>query len=55
MPTSSFDRKFVVTDPETIKRFRHALANPIKVKIRRRDREKESKDALELLKAKLGQ
>lgn len=34
MPTSSFDKQFIVTDPEAIRRFKESLDNPQVVKVR---------------------
>lgn len=50
MATSSFSRKFVVTDPEAIKRLRHSLANPVKVSFTKRDLKKESEEGIASLK-----
>lgn len=49
MSASSFDRAFVISDPKSIKAFREALDNPIKVKVSKRDYEADSKRGVEML------
>lgn len=50
MPTSSFDRSFVVTDPDTIEKLNHDLENPRKAKTSKRDLKNDAIEGLAMLK-----
>ena len=53
MPTSSFDKTFIVSDPEAIEKIRQSLENPRIVYIQRRDFDLENENGIELLKKRL--
>jgi hypothetical protein len=50
MPTSSFDKKFKITDKKVAKRFLKDLANPVTIHVNKKDIIQESKLGVELLK-----
>lgn len=49
MPTSSFDKKFVIADKESSDRFLEAMKNPRKVKVKNLDLQDENLRGLEAL------
>jgi len=53
MPTSSFDKTFIVTDPSAIAQIRKDMGQPRPVKVNRRDLQAENQKGIQLLKAKL--
>lgn len=53
MPTSSFDKTFITTNPSAIAQFRKDMEQPRLVKVNRRDLEAENQKGIQLLKAKL--
>lgn len=53
MPTSSFDKDFVVTDEVAIKKFKAAANNPTKVPVKSRDCESDKQNGIQLLVRKL--
>lgn len=53
MATSSFDRSFIVNDPETIKQVKYNLDNPTKVVYSKRDLKKEAAEGIAILKQRL--
>lgn len=53
MPTSSFDKTFIVSDPEAIEKICQSLENPRVVYIQRRDFDLENIKGIELLKKRL--
>ena len=50
MATSSFDKKFVITDKKVAKRFLKDLAKPDTIHVNKKDIAQESKLGVELLK-----
>jgi wyosine [tRNA(Phe)-imidazoG37] synthetase (radical SAM superfamily) len=53
MPTSSFDKTFIVTNASAIAQIRKDMEQPRLVKVNRRDFEAENQKGIQLLKAKL--
>ena len=49
MPTSSFDKEFIISDPGAIKKLEESLANPVPVKFTKHDLEEENRKGLALL------
>jgi hypothetical protein len=53
MATASFNKNFIVTDQDSIEKFRADMKHPRKVAIKKYDREAENKQGIQLLKQRL--
>ena len=53
MATASFDKDFVVTDQESIKKLKADMVHPRKVTIKKYNREAENRKGIQLLKQRL--
>jgi hypothetical protein len=54
MPTSSFDKEFIVTDYEAIRQLKSDMENPIKVTVKKRNYESDRRSGIQIIKDKLG-
>lgn len=52
MPTSSFDKRFIVVDKDSVKRFLEAMENPVQKEFMERDLKSENEKGLKILSRK---